>query len=110
MKQSITYNNDEDTLELKASIVEPILKLTTRGITIFQFELIRRIFPITYDILKEYLFYLIDYGIISYDSEKQMFTIEDGGYDILFMLNEEKKIGKTNLNNITVTFEDHSNA
>ena len=84
------------------------MKLCTGGITIFQFELIRKIFPITYNTLKEYLFYLIDYGVVSYNSEKQKFTIEDGGYDILFMLNEEKKIGKTKLNNIVVTFEDYS--
>lgn len=62
-------------------------------------------FPTTHNILKEYLFYLIDYGVISYDSGKHMFTIEDGGYDILFMIDEEKKTGKTNLNNIVVTFE-----
>ncbi|MGN6614982.1 MAG: hypothetical protein ACTHKC_08065 [Candidatus Nitrosocosmicus sp.] len=93
--------------ELQASIVDPILKLCVGGITIFQFKLIKRLFPITYHTLREYIFCLIDYGVVSYNAEKQRFTIEDGGYDILFMIKEEKELWKTSLNNIVVTFEDY---
>jgi hypothetical protein len=92
--------------DLQASIVEPILRLCTDGITIFQFQLIRKLFPTTHHTIKEYLICLIDYGVVSYNAEKQMFTIEEGGYDILFMIKEEKELRKTRLSNIVVTFEE----
>ena len=104
---NIIHSKHSVSPELQASIVEPILKLCASGITVFQFELIKRLFPTTYHTLKEYIFSLIDYGVVSYNAEKQTFTIEDGGYDILFMIKEEKELGKTSLNNIVVTFEDY---
>jgi len=51
------------------------------------------------------LFYLIDYGLVSYNGQKQIFVIEDGGNDLLCMIEEKKRQLTTNINNITITFE-----
>lgn len=45
-----------------------------------------------YDIAKKYLFYLIDYGLVSYNGQKQIFVIEDGGNDLLCMIEEKKRL------------------
>jgi hypothetical protein len=43
-------------------------------------------------ILKKYLFYLIDYDLISYNGQKQVYLIKDRGLEILSRIMMENKI------------------
>ena len=61
--------------------------------------------PISIIELKKYLFYLVDYELVSYNSIQQVFTIEEGGFCFLDMIHREKRQEKINLKDITITFE-----
>ena len=59
---------------------------------------------IPYVIIKNYLFYLIDFEAISYNGQKNIFKISDGGLDLLEMIDKEKK-KKNRYKDIIITFE-----
>jgi hypothetical protein len=61
--------------------------------------------PISFRDLKMYLFYMIEYGLVSYDGQKRVFTIEDGGIDLFDMINEEKTKHRTDIDDITIILE-----
>jgi hypothetical protein len=61
--------------------------------------------PVINDILKIYLFYLIDYDLVSYNGQKQIFSIKDNGYDLLDMIEIEKNEEKSNIEDIVITIE-----
>ena len=42
-------------------------------------------------ILKKYLFYLIDYDLISYNGRKRVYCIKDRGLELLFRIMMENK-------------------
>ncbi len=69
----IISNNAIKSPELQASIIEPILlSCVDDGVSFHILLLImQRMSRIYYFELKRYLFYLIDYGVISYDGIKQ---------------------------------------
>ena len=48
---------------------------------------------------------MIDYEVISYDGEEQMFTIEGGGLDLLDMINIEKIQEKVDIGDIQIILE-----
>ena len=105
-KMSIAHNKDIRSPELQADIIEPILLSCVNKISYYVLALaIQRIMPISFWELKRYLFYLIDYGLISYDGRKQIFTIEDGGFGLLDMIDKEKQQRKNNIKDIMITFE-----
>ena len=54
--------------------------------------------------IKNYLFYLIDFEAISYNGQKKIFKISDGGLDLLEMIDKEKK-QKKDTKDIIITFE-----
>ena len=103
---NISNNKDIKLPVLQAAVVEPILKLCVNGITMYDLKLkTDNMWSLMYDIAKKYLFYLIDYGLVSYNGQKQIFVIEDGGNDLLCMIEEKKRYLTTNINSITITFE-----
>jgi hypothetical protein len=62
--------------------------------------------PITDKILKKYLFYLISYDLLSYNGNSKSYLTEDGGFDLLHMINKEKKMAFVNSNDIVITLEE----
>jgi hypothetical protein len=48
---------------------------------------------------------MIEYELVSYDGQKQVFTIEGGGIDLFDMINEEKTKHRTDINDITIILE-----
>lgn len=103
---SIINDNFTKSPELKASIIEPIL-LSCLNNSSFNLLLIiiQKIFRFSSFELKNYLFYMIEYGVISYNGQRQEFKIERGGIDLLNIIKKEKTIEKSNINDITITFE-----
>ncbi|MDQ6722684.1 MAG: hypothetical protein M3Z01_00235 [Thermoproteota archaeon] len=103
---SIIHNGDIKSPELQASIVRPILSYCVKRVSFnFLASAIQKIMPLSFSNLKRYLFYLIEYELISYDAQEQKFTIEDGGLGLLDMIDSEKSEEKMDINDITITFE-----
>ena len=59
---------------------------------------------ISSNMIKRYLFFLINYDLVSYNGQKRVFTIEIGGIKILSLIDNEKK-EKTRIEDIVITIE-----
>lgn len=104
---SVTLNKDIKSRVLEAAIIEPILISCIDKVSFYILALsIQKIIPIFISNLKIYLFYLIDYELISYNGQKKLFIIENGGLDLLDMIETEKRQEKTDITDITITFEN----
>lgn len=88
-------------------IVESILIYCIDGASIFELSLeIQRIMPLPYKSLKRYLFYLTSYETLSYDGQRQIYVMEEGGYDLLDTINREKRKTMVNSEDIMITIEE----
>ena len=67
---------------------------------------IQRLIPLPYNALKTYLFFLINYDLLSYNGQSQIYLTEDGGFDMLDAINREKRISKVNSKDIVITIEE----
>jgi hypothetical protein len=109
LKSSSIKNNIKNmkSPKLKAEIVESILIYCVNGSSICELSLeIQRIMPLPHNSLKKYLFYLISYEILSYDGQRQVYVMEDGGYDLLDTINREKRKIMVNSEDIMITIEE----
>jgi hypothetical protein len=69
-------------------IVEGILLLCLKGST---FDDLMQLMPLSSpELLKKYLFYLIDYDLIFYNGQRQVYLIKDKGFEVLFRIMENK--------------------
>jgi hypothetical protein len=69
-------------------IVEYILLLCLRGAT---FDDLMQLMPLSSpELVKKYLFYLIDYDLIFYNGQKQVYMIRDRGIEVLSRIIKEK--------------------
>jgi hypothetical protein len=105
-KMSFTRYDNTKSPKLKAVIVEHVLISCIEGISICELALkIQIILPLPNRCLKRYLFYLINYELVSYDGQRQLFITEEGGFDLLHMINKEKKMTMANSEDIMITIE-----
>ena len=103
---SFTRYDNIKSPKLKAMIVEHVLITCIEGISICDLSLkIQRILPLPYRYLKRYLFYLINYELVSYDGQRQLYITEDGGLDLLYVIYKEKKMAMANSEDIMITIE-----
>ncbi len=103
---SSTYYNSLKSPKLKAVVLEPILLSCIRGISIG--ELLSEIqitLPLSHKTLKKYLFYLINYELVSYDGQRRLYLTEDGGLDLLQTIKKEKKVTMMDSEDILITLE-----
>ena len=96
--------------KLKTTIVENILVLLyLKDFTISELlsELQRRLhyLSFSYKSLRKYLVYLVDYDLILYDGQRQVYTIEYNGLDLLNWISKEKKRLLADTEDITITME-----
>jgi len=102
--------------KLKVIIVENILSLLyLKDFTISELLVeLQRSLPYSssssssfssYKLFKKYLVYLVDCELISYDGQRQVYTIEDNGYDILIWISKEKKRLMAEGEDIIITIE-----
>lgn len=102
---SMIHNKEVKSLELQASIVEPILTICTTGSSIFELSWkIQTMITLPSAIIKRYLFYMIDYEVITYRGQKQTFITTDEGHNLLEMIDKEKKQENNDVNDIIITF------
>lgn len=72
----------------RGDIVEYILSLCLTGATLDDFlDWMNLLSPTT---LKKYLFYLIEYDLILYNGQKQVYLIKDRGLEVLSAIMEDK--------------------
>ena len=103
---STNNNNDTKSPKLQGFIVEPILLSCIDGVSICELSFeIQRTTPLSYNALKKYLFYLVNYELLSYDGQKRVYVTEDGGFDSLNKINREKKMAMINSYDIVITIE-----
>ena len=94
--------------KLKREIVENILALLyLKDFTISELlsELQRRLPLFSYKSLRKYLVYFVDYELILYDGQRQAYTIEYNGLDLLNWISKEKKKLLFDTEEITITIE-----
>jgi hypothetical protein len=102
----INSNKIAKSPELQADIVKSILLSCIDGVSINGlFCAFQRTLPSPYDGLKKYLFHLIDYDLISYNGQTQMYTTEEGGHDLLDWINRERMIMNVDIKDIVITIE-----
>jgi hypothetical protein len=102
----INSNKIAKSPKLQGVIVESILLSCIDGVSINGlFYAFQRTLPSPYDGLKKYLFHLIDYDLISYNGQTQMYTTEEGGHDLLDWINRERMIMKVDIKDIVITIE-----
>ncbi len=99
-------NNSKKSPTLQAAIVEPILMACLEECSVCELSCkIQTILPLPYSLLKKYLFYLINYDLLSYNGQRQVYIIEEGGLDLLHMINKEKKTAMVDSEDIVITIE-----
>lgn len=73
-------------VNVDADMVKQILDTCTSGATIVR--LTKNIRDLPYYILKEYLFYLVTFGLISYHGKGKLYKLTDKGYELLLIIND----------------------
>ena len=105
IKMNINHNKEIELPKLRADIIEFILTSCSKGESIECLLYNEKSLALfNKNIIKKYLFFLIEYEIVSYNSQKQIFIIEKKGYDLLNIIEEEKRNGNTDIRNILITF------
>lgn len=104
---STTYHSSLRSPKLKAAILEHVLLSCINGISIGELLLeMQRTLPLlSHKTLKKYLFYLINYELVSYNGQRKSYLTEDGGLDLLQMINKEKKTAMVDSEDIVITIE-----
>jgi hypothetical protein len=91
---------------LKAAFVEPILTCCIHGVSINDLECeMQKITLISHNNLKKYLFFVVDYRIISHHGQRQVYTIEHDGYDLLDVIMKEKRMMRADMDDLVITLE-----
>src|ERR687892_1171092 len=97
------HNCTIKSMELEAIVVEQILCVCFNKTRFNElYNAIRRIVSFSRYILKKYLFYLIETGILSYHGESQAYIITPEGLNLLYFMNTEKREGQSGIKNIVI--------
>jgi predicted transcriptional regulator len=91
--------------ELEAIIVEQILALCFDGARFNELVDATQRVAFSGRVLKIYLFYLIEYGIISYQGKKQVYVITWEGLNLLSMIDIEKRIRRSDIEDVVICLE-----
>ena len=79
---------------MNAFLVEMILESSISKSTFSElFYLLQRLIPsLSQRKLKKYLFYMAEYGLISYQGPDQIFAVTDSGSNIMKIIRKDKEI------------------
>ena len=98
------YNKEIKFPKLRADLIELILIYCIKGeLNLNLLYRNQKILPIKQNIIKKYIF-LIEFGVISYNGQKQVFTMEESVWDLLNIIEDEKTNKKTDMQNTIITF------
>lgn len=82
---------DNSVIVMQAVIFQPILLTCLKKVSLFHLSsTIQRLLPISDELIKKYIFYLIEYELISYDGENRSFKTSEEGIRLLFKVEYKK--------------------
>ncbi len=94
-------------ITMKAIIIQPILISCFQGITISNLvSTISMVMPIHSDLIKKYLFYMIEYNLLIYNGRKQLFTTSRDGVNLLLQIELMKATEKLDTSQIFLQVND----
>jgi predicted transcriptional regulator len=90
--------------KLKGTIIENILLLLSqKELSISELSIqIQGKIRISDKVFKKYLIYLVDYELITYNGQRRVYLIEDGGLELLDKINKEKNDGMIDSEDIII--------
>lgn len=93
-------------LVMQAVIFQPILIMCLKGSSIQSIYCnIQRLLPISDELIKKYLFYLIEYGLINYNGNNKSYFSSDAGVNLLFKIERKKVTEKITTSEILLYLE-----
>ena len=96
----------QNILVMQAIIFQPILLLCLKGAPIQSiYWNIQKLLPISDELIKKYLFYLIEYGLISYNGNNHSYFSSDAGVNLLFKIERKKLTEKITTSEILLYLE-----
>ncbi|CAN5883636.1 hypothetical protein BH23THE1_BH23THE1_01110 [soil metagenome] len=96
----------QNILVMQAVILQPILLVCSKGSSIQSIYCnIQRLLPISDELIKKYLFYLIEYGLIYYNGNNHSYFSSDAGVNLLFKIERKKVTEKITTSEILLYLE-----
>ena len=96
----------QNILVMQVVIFQPILLMCVRGSSIQRINYnAQRLLPITSELIKKYLFYLIEYGLISYDGSSRIYFSSNDGINLLLKIERKKVTEKLTTSDILLYLE-----
>ena len=87
-------------IHIDANLVQQILETCINGATII--KLTKKTRDLPYCVLKKCLFYLITFGLVSYQGEKRIYKLTSNGFEILLMINDSHRNPNCNNEDIVI--------
>ena len=87
-------------IHIDANLVQQILETCINGATII--KLTKKTRDLPYCVLKKCLFYLITFGLVSYQGEKKIYKLTSNGFEILLMINDSHRNPNCNNEDIVI--------
>ena len=96
----------QNILVMQAVIFQPILLMCVKGSPIQRIYCnIQRLFPISKELIKKYLFYLTEYRLINYNGTNHSFYTSNAGVNLLFKIERKKLTEKITTSEILLYLE-----
>ena len=96
----------QNILVMQAVIFQPILLMGVKGSPIQRINWnIQRLLPISKELIKKYLFYLIEYRLINYNGAIHSFYTSNTGVNLLFKIERKKLTEKITTSEILLYLE-----
>lgn len=106
MKLIKDQEKTQSILFMQAIIFQPILLICLRGSSIQNINLnLQRLLPISSELIKKYLFYLIEYELISYFGSNRSYIATNNGIKLLFEIEHKKVTEKISTSDILLYLE-----
>jgi Tfp pilus assembly ATPase PilU len=106
MKLIKDHEKTKNILVMEAVIFQPILLICLRGSSIQRINLnIQRLLAISSELIKKYLFYLIEYGLISYDGSSRSYFSSNEGITLLVKIERKKVTEKLTTSDLLLYLE-----
>lgn len=106
MKLIKDQEKTQNILVMQAIIFQPILLICLRGASIQKINLnVQRLLPISSELIKKYLFYLNEYGLISYYGSNRSYNSTNDGIKLLFEIEQKKVTEKITTSDILLYLE-----
>jgi hypothetical protein len=84
MRVASSENKNGGEILMKVLVLEPILKSCFDGVTLsYLVSCISKLFPIANDLVKKYLFYMIEFRFLTYSGSTKSFFITKDGIHLL---------------------------